>query len=68
MPVSRDVAVRGVDKRSLDALLGHLGHGSIAADERYDALARYEELPVRSIASAAVAAGSTISRNSISRT
>jgi Fe-S cluster assembly protein SufD len=43
-----DVAVRGISKRSLDAFLAHHGPGAIDADARYDALARYEELPVRS--------------------
>ena len=47
MPIS-DVAVRGVGRASLDALLGHVGQGSIDSAARYDALARYEELPVNS--------------------
>ena len=42
-----DTAVTGVGKASLDALLANLGEGSIPAAMRYDALARYEELPVR---------------------
>ncbi|MBD5657353.1 MAG: SufD family Fe-S cluster assembly protein, partial [Candidatus Eremiobacteraeota bacterium] len=41
------VASRGFSKRSLEALLAHLGPGSIEANARYDALARFEELPVR---------------------
>jgi len=44
---SPEVAVRGVSKVSLDALLGHYGAGSIDAQARYDALARFQELPVR---------------------
>ena len=47
MPIS-DLAVRGVGRASLDALLGHTGDGSIEAAARYDALARFEELPVNS--------------------
>jgi len=46
--VSRLGAVRGFSKASLDALLAHAGEGSILAAARYNALARYEELPVRS--------------------
>jgi Fe-S cluster assembly protein SufD len=41
-----DVAIRGVGRASLDALLAHVGQGSIDSAARYDALARYEELPV----------------------
>ena len=37
----------GVGKDALAALLAHVGEGSIPAAMRYDALARYEELPVR---------------------
>jgi len=43
---ANDVAACGMGRVSLDALLGHAGAGSIAADARYDALARFEELPV----------------------
>jgi Fe-S cluster assembly protein SufD len=39
-------AVRGVSKAALDGLLGRLGEGSIPAQARHDALARFEELPV----------------------
>ena len=39
--------VRGVSKASLDALLEQRGPGPFSASARYDALARYEELPVR---------------------
>ncbi len=48
MPSSSGVAIRGVSKESLEAMLAHLGEGSIDAAARFDALARYEELPVRS--------------------
>lgn len=37
--------VTGFDKASLEAMLGHLGQGSIDAEARFDALARFEELP-----------------------
>ncbi len=47
MPV-KDVAVRGVSRASLDALLEQAGPGSLDPSVRYDALARYEELPARS--------------------
>lgn len=47
MPGSSATAVRGVSKLSLDAFLERFGEGSICAQDRYDALARYEELPVR---------------------
>jgi Fe-S cluster assembly protein SufD len=40
-------AALGFGARSLDALLERYGEGSIAASSRYDALARYEELPAR---------------------
>ncbi len=49
MSASPGTAVRGVSRAALDALLGHLGEGSVPAAARYDALARYEELPVRSV-------------------
>ena len=39
--------IRGVSKPSLDALIAERGEGSIPAPLRYDALARFEELPVR---------------------
>ncbi len=39
--------IRGVSKASLAALLAERGPGAISASDRYDALARYEELPVR---------------------
>jgi Fe-S cluster assembly protein SufD len=45
--VSSGPAVTGVSRASLDALLGHVGEGSIPSAMRFDALARYEELPVR---------------------
>jgi len=41
------VATIGMSKTSLEAFLGHIGEGSIPAAARYDALARFEELPVR---------------------
>lgn len=41
------VAATGVGKNALGALLGSRGEGSIPAAMRYDALARFEELPVR---------------------
>jgi Fe-S cluster assembly protein SufD len=41
------VAARGVTKRSLDALIAQHGAGAIDPGARYDALARYEELPAR---------------------
>jgi len=37
----------GVSRSSLEAFLAHVGEGSIPASERYDALARFEEMPVR---------------------
>jgi Fe-S cluster assembly protein SufD len=40
-------SVLGVSKASLDALLAHFGEGAISAQMRHDALARFEELPVR---------------------
>ncbi len=42
--------VRGVSKASLEALLAQRGPGAFPAAVRYDALARYEELPARSAA------------------
>jgi Fe-S cluster assembly protein SufD len=48
MPGSSGIAVVGVAKNALDAFLAHHGEGSISAAARYDALARFEELPVRS--------------------
>jgi Fe-S cluster assembly protein SufD len=47
MPADATVSARGVGKASLDALLALAGPGSIPAGARYDALARFEELPVR---------------------
>ncbi len=47
MSGSSALATLGISKRSLDAFLGHVGEGSIPASARYDALARFEELPVR---------------------
>ncbi len=41
-------AVHGVTKASLDALLEYAGTGSIDEKARRDALARFEELPLRS--------------------
>jgi Fe-S cluster assembly protein SufD len=40
-------AVRGVGREALDRLLAEGGAGSISERERYDALARYHEMPVR---------------------
>jgi Fe-S cluster assembly protein SufD len=45
---SSDTAVRGVSKVALEAYLARFGEGSIDAARRYDALARFEELPARS--------------------
>jgi len=42
-------AVRGVSKAALDALVAARGEGAITAQMRYDALARFEELPVRQV-------------------
>ena len=42
-------ATRGVSKAALDALLEGHGEGAIPAQMRYDALARFEELPVRQV-------------------
>ncbi len=47
MSGNSDVAATGVGKNALAALLAHQGEGSIPEAMRYDALARYEELPVR---------------------
>ena len=47
MPSDVGTAARGVSQESLEALLAHLGEGSIGATARFDALARYQELPVR---------------------
>jgi len=44
---SSGTALRGFSKASLAALLAQGGEGSISEQARYDALARYEELPVR---------------------
>ena len=41
------VAPVGFSKASLDALVALEGEGSVPASARYDALARFEELPVR---------------------
>lgn len=49
MSAEPGVAARGVTKRSLDALLALHGAGAIKPGARYDALARYEELPARAI-------------------
>src|SRR6202166_1431607 len=47
-PGSRS-AVHGVSKAALDALIATHGEGAIPAQMRYDALARFEELPVRQV-------------------
>ncbi|MBD5605981.1 MAG: SufD family Fe-S cluster assembly protein [Candidatus Eremiobacteraeota bacterium] len=47
MPSSSGIAIRGLTKESLEALLAHAGPGSIEPSLRYDALARFQELPVR---------------------
>ena len=44
---ARPTAVHGVTGASLDALIERLGAGSIAEKARRDALARFEELPLR---------------------
>ncbi len=44
---ARPTAVRGVSKGSLGALLERFGEGSIDEKLRLDALARFEELPLR---------------------
>jgi FeS assembly protein SufD len=41
--------VRGPSKAALDALIATHGEGAIPAQMRYDALARFEELPVRQV-------------------
>jgi Fe-S cluster assembly protein SufD len=46
--VSPQTLVLGVSRAALEAMLGRLGPGSIDASKRYDALARFEELPARS--------------------
>jgi len=48
LPDSSTASVAGVGRASLGALLERGGTGSIDASARYDALARFEELPVRS--------------------
>jgi len=40
-------SVHGISKTSLDALIAARGEGAIPVQMRYDALARFEELPVR---------------------
>jgi Fe-S cluster assembly protein SufD len=40
-------ATRGVSREALEAMLARFGTGSIDAQTRFDALARFEELPVR---------------------
>ena len=45
-PVTQTTA-RGLSKTSLVALLARFGEGAIPAAARYDALARFEELPAR---------------------
>lgn len=47
MSGSAGTSVRGVSKASLDALVAHFGDGAVSSQQRYDALARFEELPVR---------------------
>jgi Fe-S cluster assembly protein SufD len=44
---SPEAIVPGIGRAALDALLERFGEGSIAAAARYDALARYEEMPAR---------------------
>jgi Fe-S cluster assembly protein SufD len=44
---ARPTAIHGVTKTSLDGLLERLGPGSIDEKARRDALARFEELPLR---------------------
>jgi Fe-S cluster assembly protein SufD len=46
--VSSETAVGGLGRAALEALLARQGEGSIDAATRFDALARFEELPVRS--------------------
>ncbi len=47
MSGNANTGVLGVGKSSLDALVGHFGEGAVSSQRRYDALARFEELPVR---------------------
>ena len=47
MSAKAETAIRGVGRASLDTLLERSGVGSISSQARYDALSRYEELPVR---------------------
>ncbi len=47
MSANAETSVLGVGRTALDALLERDGEGSIDAAARYDALARFEELPVR---------------------
>jgi Fe-S cluster assembly protein SufD len=47
-PGSRN-AVHGISKAALDVLIATHGEGAIPAQMRYDALARFEELPVRQV-------------------
>ncbi len=47
MSGNADTAILGVSKASLDAYLAAFGEGAIPSSMRYDALARFEELPVR---------------------
>jgi Fe-S cluster assembly protein SufD len=42
-------AVHGVSKAALDALIATHGEGAIPAQMRHDALARFEELPLRQV-------------------
>jgi Fe-S cluster assembly protein SufD len=43
---TNDLVASGLGRTSLEAMLAHAGAGSIDAAARYDALARYEELPI----------------------
>jgi Fe-S cluster assembly protein SufD len=42
-----EALVPGIGRAALDALLERFGEGSVSASARYDALARYEEMPAR---------------------
>lgn len=46
-PVSQPLGLTGFNAASLAALVERRGERSVTAQERYDALARYEELPAR---------------------
>lgn len=47
MSANPEALVPGIGRAALDALMERFGEGSIPQSARYDALARYEELPAR---------------------